>query len=548
MRVICVIYHSLLFIFIFLTKVFLTMSKYKTSTLPTLSSLYSAAQCQALDQIAINDFAIPSYDLMNRAANSALDFLRVRWPQANNVVILCGGGNNGGDGLVLARLLKNIGIGVEVFLIVDVKQLKGDALRAYEDAVDVGVKIKSTSDLSVLELSMALSTLVVDAMLGTGTKGELRENILRLVKLLNESDKPVFALDAPTGICSDTGKVLGEAVKAQATLTFIANKQGLLTGAAPDYVGDLHVDRLGLTQEIFEKISSKVKSFSFLDYQKLIIPRSKTNHKGSFGRVLLIGGDQSMGGAIAIAGMAALRVGAGLVHVACHADNAAMVTGIQPELMCSGITKASELDTLIKNASVIALGPGLGQSAWSQMIFAKVIEEKKLKVLDADALNLLAHNHHYSANWVLTPHPGEAGRLLASTAKEVASTAKEVNENRFAASAALQEKYGGVSVLKGAGSIVQSINDCGICLDGNPGMASGGMGDALTGILVGLLAQFENKLSTTEISIAEVVRLAVSLHSHAADCIANIQGERGMLASDLISQLPKLVNAHLVDV
>ena len=188
------------------------------------SVLFTAEQCQQLDRIAINEFGIPSYDLMTRAANAALDFLRARWPQAQNVLVLCGGGNNGGDGLVLARLLQNLGLGVEVFLIVDAKMLKGDALRAYNDAVSAGVKISFALDMEALESSIRLSSLVVDAMLGTGTKGELRESLKCAVDLLNkvtvEYNTPVFALDAPTGICSDSGKVLGSAVKVQATLTF----------------------------------------------------------------------------------------------------------------------------------------------------------------------------------------------------------------------------------------------------------------------------------------------------------------------------------------
>jgi len=273
----------------------------------------------------------------------------------------------------------------------------------------------------------------------------------------------------------------------------------------------------------------KKESFSFASVKNLLKARERSSHKGSYGHVLLVGGDQGMGGAIALAGMAALRVGAGLVSVACHPENAAMVTTLRPELMCSGIRQQSDLDGLIKKASVIVLGPGLGQSPWSQMIFSKVIEDKKLKVLDADALNWLADNHHFSNHWVLTPHPAEAGRLLSCSTKEV-------NEDRFTATAQLQKYYGGVAVLKGAGTVIRA-ESCGVCLDGNPGMASGGMGDALTGVLAGLIAQFE-----ADLSLEQITRLGVSLHSHAADCTAKLKGERGMIASDVIDQLQSLVN------
>lgn len=517
------------------------------------SKLFTAKECQALDRIAIEQFGIPSYELMCRAGQAAMDLLRTRWKRANNVLILCGTGNNGGDGLVLARLLKNIGIGVDVWVLGEQDKLKGDARKAYDDAQKSGVSILFcvNVDEEKIRSSLGLCAVVVDALLGTGTQGELRENLLSLVKLVNESERPVFALDNPTGLCVDTGSVLGDAIKADMTLTFIAQKPGLLTGQAADYVGDLHCATLGLDQAVFDALVAKenankteqssiqkqnLESFCFKDVKHLLMSRKKTSHKGDFGHVLLVGGDLGMGGAIALAGMAALRVGAGLVSVACHPENAALVTSLQAELMCRGIKQKSDLDALIKKASVIVMGPGLGQSTWSQMIFSKIIEEKKLRVLDADALNWLANNHHYSEQWVLTPHTGEAGRLLACSREAI-------NKHRFAASADIQKQYGGVCVLKGAGTVVcaqvcsSNLQTCGVCLDGNSGMASGGMGDVLTGILAGLIAQFDKDLS-----LEQITRLGVSLHSHAADCIAKVKGGRGMLASDLIPQLQDLVN------
>jgi len=503
------------------------------------SKLYTSVQCQNLDRIAIENFSVPSYELMNRAAKAALDCLRNTWPHANPVLLLCGSGNNGGDGLVLAKLLKKIGVTVEVFLTTEPGLLKGDALRAYQDAMNEEVAVFQTSDTQRLQKSIQNCALIVDALLGTGSKGELRSTLCALVESVNASGKAVFALDLPTGICADTGRVLGAAIKAQVTLTFIGYKPGLLTGQAVDYVGELHCDDLNLEPAVFDSLTEQMEhmgnlqeSFCYADLSYLFKARARASHKGSYGHVLLVGGDQGFGGAIALAGMAALRVGAGLVSVACHPDNAAMVTGLRPELMCSGLSKPAELEKLISRASVVALGPGLGQSAWSQGIFSRIIEDKKLKVVDADALNFLANNHHFSNQWILTPHPGEAARLLNIHTQAV-------NDNRFEASSDIQTRYGGICVLKGAGTVVQG-NQCGVCLDGNPGMASGGMGDVLTGILAGLIAQFSN-----DISLEQITRLAVSLHSCAADKVASTQGERGMIASDVINQLHLMVNNSL---
>lgn len=513
----------------------------KTDTALSLNRLYSARECQMLDRIAIEQFGIPSYDLMTSAASAALGFVQKQWPHVQNVVLACGGGNNGGDGLVLARLLKQLGIGVDVFLLAQPDNLKGDARRAYDDALAAGLDIKAM-DVDLFQESLHLSGLLVDALLGTGTQGELRDDVKAVVQVANAHAKQVLAIDAPTGLCADTGKVLGQALKASATITFIAHKSGLVTGQARDYVGRLYCDSLQLPSGVFEAldvsmpVQQSIKhSVSFTKLRPLLPRSMATSHKGHHGHVLLVGGDKGFGGAIALAGSAALRVGAGLVSVACHPDNAATVTTLRPELMCSGIEKPDDLNALINRASLIALGPGLGQSAWSQAIFSKIIEEKALRVVDADGLNWLAQNPETKNNWVLTPHPGEAARLLNSTGEQV-------NDDRYAAAQALQEKFGGVIVLKGAGSLIQSEKCCSVCLDGNPGMASGGMGDVLTGVLAGLLARNEAQARNTQLDLQVISSLAVCLHSAAADMAAQEGGCQGLLASDVIDQLRVLIN------
>lgn len=498
-------------------------------SLVEVKKLYSAEQCRKLDAVAIHEFGMDSYELMCRAGQASVDVLRKRWPSKNNILILCGSGNNGGDGFVMARLLDQLGLVVDVYCTADVSALKGDALKACRDLLESGLEVKSTGNTAQLQQSLNLAQVLVDALLGTGTTGELREPMLSLIKQVNQAQKPVLALDLPSGLCADTGRSLGVAINASMTITFIAAKPGLFSGVAVDYVGECVCDDLNLPAEVFAKLPSAVELIHFESCKSWLTPRVRSSHKGHFGHVLLIGGDKGMGGAIALAAEAALRVGAGLVSVACHPENAAMVTGRRPEVMCLGFTNPNEINHLIENASLIALGPGLGQSAWSQRVFAKIIEQKKLRVVDADALNFLAQNETHFANWILTPHPGEAARLLHCASSEV-------NNHRFSASEKIQKRYGGVVVLKGAGTLVNDVDSCGICPGGNPGMASGGMGDVLTGILAGLCAQFD-----VEQSLTEVARLAVCLHAQAADAACAQKGERGMLASDVIDALPALI-------
>lgn len=494
--------------------------------------LYSASQCQELDRLAIHSFNIPSYELMTRAASAAYELISRRWLQASQIMLVCGGGNNGGDGLVLARLLKEAGKFCEVFLLVSPDKLKGDARRAYDDALAASVTIHVADDAKHFSSSAANADLIVDAILGTGSKGALRSDIERCVRAINDAQKTVLALDIPTGLNADTGCVQSEAIKSEVTLTFIAMKPGLVTGDAADVVGEIICETLGLPETLYCDVHTTLKAVAYEQLVYLLPKRSAVSHKGKQGHVLLVGGERGLGGAIALAAQAALRVGAGLVSVACHPDNAALVTSLQPEVMCRGVEKAVELDAMLERASLVALGPGLGQSSWSQLMFSKIIDHKKLRVVDADGLNWLSSNKSYSDKWVLTPHPGEAARLLS-----VSST--QLSENRFSAAKEIQKNYGGVCVLKGAGSIIQSASETSVCLDGNAGMASGGMGDVLTGVLAGLLAQFAEY---EKMSLHQLIALAVCLHSHAADVDAEGAGERGLLASDVIAQLRKLVN------
>ncbi|MCK4608327.1 MAG: NAD(P)H-hydrate dehydratase, partial [Gammaproteobacteria bacterium] len=256
--------------------------------------------------------------------------------------------------------------------------------------------------------------------------------------------------------------------------------------------------------------------------KKYLPERSSIAHKGCFGHVLVVGGDRGMAGAVRLAGEAAIRTGAGLATVATRGEHIMAVSGMRPELMCYGINSGVDLAPLLARASVVVVGPGLGRSAWSLDLWQTVINDTKPKVVDADGLNWLAENSGYSDNWILTPHPGEAARLLGCDTVTI-------QQDRFKAVRALQQKYGGVCVLKGAGTLVADADKIYICTAGNPGMASGGMGDVLSGIIGALLAQGLN--------LTEAARLGVMLHSHAADLAAERFGARALLASDLFHTL-----------
>ncbi len=286
-----------------------------------------------------------------------------------------------------------------------------------------------------------------------------------------------------------------------------------------------------MPQEIYSAVPPDVMRVEF-DYLKSLLPaRPRAAHKGHFGHVLVIGGDSGFIGAVCMAGEAAARTGAGLVSIATRAEHAADISTNKPELMAHGVETPKQLLPLLTKANIIAIGPGLGQSQWALALFSKVLESNLPMVVDADALNLLAKEPVQNDNWILTPHPGEAARLLACDTSQIQS-------DRFAAVRELQQRYSGVVLLKGNGTIIiDSEGDLAVCTAGNPGMASGGMGDVLTGVIAGLVAQ--------GLSNDTAACLGVCLHAEAADRAAT-HGERGMLASDLMPHLRTLVNTEQI--
>ena len=487
--------------------------------------LYRAQQVQELDRIAIEEFNDPGISLMEHAGNAVFSALRLRWPRAKRIAVLCGIGNNGGDGFVVARLANHLGMRVVIYLMGDAENLKGDALTAFERLEGTHVEMHRYDGQP-----LDMFDIVVDAMLGTGLKGEVK-GVWRLaidaINIATDQSAAVVACDIPSGLHADTGCILGSAVKADLTVTFIGLKQGLFTASGPDCCGEIVFDNLQVPQEIYNGVEHSATLLSLNTLREQLKPRKPSTHKGQCGHVLIVGGNQGMSGAVRMSAEAAYRVGAGLVTVATHPKNANLVNLTRPELMSYGVSNASELKGILNGVDIVVIGPGLGKDRWAQSLFSAVLESNKPLIVDADALNLLSLDTMQRANWVLTPHPGEAAALLKSTSTEIQA-------NRFQALQSLQENYRGIVVLKGCGTLIQDEGgQPSLCPYGNPGMASGGMGDVLTGIIGGLAAQ--------GISLIDSAKLGVCVHAHAAD-VAAAGAPRGMLASDLFPHIRQLVN------
>jgi NAD(P)H-hydrate epimerase len=485
-------------------------------------ALYSSAQVRALDAHAIEAQGIPAYTLMKRAGEAALRYLRSRWPKAHRIAIVCGGGNNGGDGYVLARFAQAAGLTVRVLAASDPERLEGAARQAFEDFSANGAQAHPFA-ASLL----AGDEIVVDALLGTGLKGEVRSEHAAAIRAINHCERPVFALDVPSGLDADAGVPHGEAVRADCTVTFVGLKTGLLVGEGPEYTGTVVFDDLEVSPPAGEFVPRLTRIVE-AEVRAALPRRRRAAHKGDFGRVLIVGSGPGMPGATRLAGEACLRVGAGLTTVAAAPENVAAIASGRPELICIALTDSGSLSDALSRADVVAIGPGLGRSAWAREALEAVLAADKPLVVDADALNLLAEAEILPRDdWILTPHPGEAARLLSVTTEQV-------QRDRLTALDRLIERYRGTIVLKGAGTLVGGTGETpGVCERGNPGMATAGSGDVLTGAIAGILAQCRDPWAAA--------RVGVLVHAMAGDAAARV-GERGVLASDLARELHHAVN------
>ena len=485
--------------------------------------LYQAEQVRAMERYAIETLELSGTVLMERAGAAAFARLQQHWPDASRICVVCGTGNNGGDGFVIARLAKEAGLRVAVMQVGDSSKLQGDALAAAQRLQSVEI-IPCDYDRQ----NLLTCDVVVDAILGIGISGLVQDEYQQVIQSINSSGRPVLAVDVPSGLNIDSGEVAGVAIKADLTVTFIGIKRGLYCADAFEHTGQCVLETLNLPSEVYQQVESQVQHISYTQLSRLLKPRLRNTHKGDYGHVLIVGGDHGYTGAVRMAGEAAARTGAGLVSIATRATHASALNVTRPELMVHGIEDEMAFNRLAERATVIAIGPGLGQSSWGQQLLKSAMGTGLPMVVDADALNLLSLHPAKNDNWVLTPHVGEAARMLGQSTQEVQA-------DRFVAVRALRKNYGGIAVLKGAGTcIAQDGGPLLLCSQGNPGMASGGMGDILTGIIAGLLAQGINQM--------DAASLGVCLHAAAGDAASAAVGERGLLAGDLFSWIRRLVN------
>ena len=492
--------------------------------------LYTAAQVQRLDKCAIEDHGIPGIDLMELAGCSVFEQAVLKFPKSRNWLVFCGGGNNAGDGYIVARLARQAGLEALVCALKSMDSLSGDAATAASRWHEAGGQTRAWP---VREIGSY--DLLVDALLGTGLDRAPVGPYGDAIELINQAVAGVVAVDIPSGLNADTGQVMGTAVAADLTVTFIGRKRGLYTADGPDFAGGIEFSDLKTPDSVKDSIQDSGILIRENEIRKNLSTRPKNSHKGSFGWVLGVGGNAGMSGALRLCGEAALRSGAGKVTLATHPAHAALLNLACPELMVRGVERQEQLHDLLRPVDVVVAGTGLGRDSWAEELFRACMKTGAHVVLDADGLNILASRFTEMAdcdiphgNWILTPHPAEAGRLLGIPASEVQA-------DRVTWAQQLAQRYGAVVVLKGCGTVIADQNGCyAICPLGNPGMASAGSGDVLAGVIGALLAQGLN--------LWAAATTGVVAHARAGDIAAGLLGERGMLASDITRQLPTVLN------
>jgi hydroxyethylthiazole kinase-like uncharacterized protein yjeF len=506
--------------------------------------IVTAAQMKELDRRTIAEAKVPGATLMERAGSGVVEAMgRAAGPLAGKTVtILCGKGNNGGDGFVVARLLRKQRAAVRVLLLAGPGDLSGDAKTMYRRFLSAaGAKsVSAAPSADTIRTSLAQSDLIVDALLGTGLSASVSAPYRTAIEAINEASVPVVAVDLPSGIHADTGAVMGAAVRADMTVTFGLPKLGLYTGAGLDHAGRIEVVDIGIPRAFVESITSRSALLTQETVRRLIPDRRVSSHKGTYGHAGIIAGSVGKTGAAAMAARAALRVGAGLVTVATpagvndtlEAKLLEAMTAPMPETKARTLARAGleEVLSFINARTAVAIGPGLTTHPETvELIHALLPRLEKPSVLDADALNALAGRTSLldacKIPPILTPHPGEMARLAEGT------STRSINDDRIGTAVTFARARNVMLVLKGARTVVAHPDGrAAICPTGNPGMATAGTGDVLTGMIVGLLAQ---GLSPWDAACA-----GTYLHGLAGDLAATERGLAGLIAGDVIERIP----------
>ena len=507
------------------------------------------AELQRRGQIA-NEFG-----LIERAADYAFACLLEQFPEANSLSVWVGKGNNAADAYLLALRAHRLGLRIQLVSLHAAQSLQGGARYAHEQCVTAGLQVETFGSTTRIT-----GAVIVDGLLGTGTRGMPREPFAQAIIQINSSHKPVLSIDVPSGLDASSGASGEHTIVAHTTTAFITRKRGLYTGRGQRMVGRLYFSQLDIGDDLLREAAEatahlqddnaeqtfSVSQCQFVPEQLPTVALDTYKHRQ--GHVLLIGGERGMPGAVAMAAEAALRVGAGLVSVYTRSEHGPILVGRCPELMVMSDGPINEpLDTKLTSATLVVLGPGLGRGAWGRNLYDRVEALSSAHnipvILDADGLHFLAENQSWQGGpLVITPHAGEAAKLLRQTSAEIES-------NRFAAAAALNRRYHCMGVLKGPGSILFSSSQQAVCMHGNPGMATAGMGDVLSGTIGGLFAQAAEELwqqtkpeSGRDEALFIALCNAVSAHSAAADRAAADVGQRSLLATDVIKCLPLLVS------
>ncbi|MBU3023600.1 NAD(P)H-hydrate dehydratase [Aestuariibacter sp. A3R04] len=485
--------------------------------------LYRAEQVRENEGEAAKHSGCDLFTLMERAGEAVFRQCQNLLPNTDVYLVIVGQGNNAGDGYVAALTARQAGKQVLVAAVEPHRILQGDAGEAQRRWLEAGGQIEAFSP-ALLDKA----DLVVDAMLGTGITSYIRNEFADIIDALNEHSVPVVSVDVPSGLDANTGQSLGRCVQADVTVTFVGIKPGLTTGAGKQSCGMLAFEDLGIGKA-FSALARSSATLLDIEQFRGMGPRAVHSHKGTYGRLLCVGGNKGTAGAIRLSGEAALRSGSGMVRVFTHEQSVIQVSAGRPELMVT----SDNLDDALSWASCVVIGPGLGQDDWAETVFTTVMKHcqthPKPMVIDADALNLLSRQATaYTINdCILTPHAGEAARLLGVSVDDV--EAERFNYVRQCA-----QRYHATCVLKGAGTIIDNERSTWVCKHGNPGMATAGSGDVLSGICGALLAQ--------GLSRDIAAKYAVAIHAKAGDDLADLYGQRGMIASDLFDAVRALIN------
>lgn len=506
----------------------------------------TTAEIRSIEQRAIEEYGIPSIALMENAGNESVGQIERIIGTLHNkkVSIFAGKGNNGGDGYVIARHLHNRGAKVKVFLIGDKESIAGDALINLQIITYMGIdviEVANEGDWDKVKIAMTFTDFLVDALVGTGFTGKLSDHMIQIVDSINKINKIVIAIDVPSGVDGDTGQISGTAVKADHTITFSLPKQGLLLYPGASYAGDVTVVDIGIPRTLLIDGKIKQNMITSATVRPMFPKRRPDVHKGSCGKVLIIAGSKGMTGAAALTADAAVRSGAGLVLLgiaeSLHDIMETKLTEVMTKPLAeieTGIMGQDAVDEIREMAlsnDIVAIGPGLGRHQDTMMAIREIITTiPKPLVIDADALYALINHTHIlteaKAVPILTPHCGEMARLLGLTPEEV-------NEDRVYITRQAALEWGSIIILKGARTLVAFPDgEVYININGNAGMATGGTGDVLTGVIAALMAQ--------GLSSHEAALVGVYIHGLAGDIVAR-SGMIGITASDLIRALPAAI-------